>query len=79
MRRLLAFAVIHDCDDEQALRALGSCRRAMGPHGTLLPVEQVVPPGDTPGFRRDWERRYPNTPWDRAREAIRDAWEDATS
>ena len=32
-----------------------------------------------PEFRRDWEHRYPNTPWDRAREAIRDAWEDATS
>ncbi len=32
-----------------------------------------------PEFRRDWERRYPNTPWDRAREAIRDAWEDATT
>jgi uncharacterized protein (TIGR02271 family) len=32
-----------------------------------------------PEFRRDWEQRYPNTPWDRAREGIRDAWEDATS
>jgi hypothetical protein len=27
-------------------------------------------------FRRDWETRYPNTPWDRAGEAIRDAWEN---
>jgi uncharacterized protein (TIGR02271 family) len=31
-----------------------------------------------PDFRRGWEQRYPNTPWDRAREGIRDAWEDAT-
>jgi uncharacterized protein (TIGR02271 family) len=31
-----------------------------------------------PEFRRGWEQRYPNTPWDRAREGIRDAWEDAT-
>jgi uncharacterized protein (TIGR02271 family) len=26
--------------------------------------------------RSDWERRNPNTPWDRARDAIRDTWED---
>jgi uncharacterized protein (TIGR02271 family) len=31
-----------------------------------------------PDFRRDWEKRYPNTSWDRAREGIRDAWEDVT-
>jgi uncharacterized protein (TIGR02271 family) len=31
-----------------------------------------------PDFRRGWEQRSPNTPWDRAREGIRDAWEDAT-
>jgi uncharacterized protein (TIGR02271 family) len=31
-----------------------------------------------PDFRRGWEQRYPNTPWDRAREGIRDTWEDAT-
>jgi len=28
-----------------------------------------------PEFRRDWESRHPNTPWERAGEAIRDAWE----
>jgi hypothetical protein len=28
-----------------------------------------------PEFRRDWESRHPDTPWERAGEAIRDAWE----
>jgi len=32
-----------------------------------------------PEFRRDWVGRYPNAPWDHAREAVRDAWEDAAS
>jgi uncharacterized protein (TIGR02271 family) len=32
-----------------------------------------------PDVRRDWERRYPNTPWDRAKEGVRDAWEDVTN
>jgi uncharacterized protein (TIGR02271 family) len=26
--------------------------------------------------RSDWERRNPNTPWDRARDAVRETWED---
>lgn len=29
-----------------------------------------------PNVRRDWETRNPNTPWDRAKEGIRDAWEN---
>jgi uncharacterized protein (TIGR02271 family) len=32
-----------------------------------------------PQLRSDWERRYPNTPWDRARETVREAWEDVTT
>ena len=32
-----------------------------------------------PEVRQDWERRNPSTPWDRARERIRDTWEDTTS
>jgi hypothetical protein len=28
-----------------------------------------------PEVRRDWERGHPDTPWERAGEAIRDAWE----
>jgi uncharacterized protein (TIGR02271 family) len=31
-----------------------------------------------PDLRRDWERRNPNTPWDRARERIRETWDDKT-
>ena len=30
-----------------------------------------------PAFRRGWGKRYPNTPWNRASEGVRDAWEDA--
>ena len=29
--------------------------------------------------RQDWERRHPNTPWDRARERIRETWEETTT
>jgi uncharacterized protein (TIGR02271 family) len=32
-----------------------------------------------PSLRSDWERRYPNTPWDRARENIRETWEETTA
>lgn len=42
--------VIHDWDDEHATIVLANCRRAMGVHGKLLVVEEVVPPGDTPGY-----------------------------
>jgi len=31
-----------------------------------------------PSMRSDWERRYPNTPWDRARDSIRETWEEKT-
>jgi hypothetical protein len=42
--------VIHDWDDERSVAILENCRRAMGPHGTLLLVEEVIPPGDTPSY-----------------------------
>lgn len=32
-----------------------------------------------PDARRDWETRNPNTPWDRAKEGVREAWESATN
>jgi O-methyltransferase domain len=35
--------VIHDWDDEAAVRILTNCRRAMGQDGTLLLVEVVLP------------------------------------
>jgi hypothetical protein len=31
-----------------------------------------------PELRRDWSSRYPNTPWDKARESIRETWEEKT-
>ncbi len=31
-----------------------------------------------PDVQRDWARTHPNTPWDRASQAIRDTWERAT-
>ena len=40
--------IIHDWDDERALTILKNCRAAMGPNGTLLLAEAVIPPGDTP-------------------------------
>ena len=42
--------VIHDWDDERSVAILKTCRRAMGDGGTLLLVEEVIPPGDTPSF-----------------------------
>lgn len=35
--------MIHDWDDEAAVRILTNCRRAMGQDGTLLLVEVVLP------------------------------------
>jgi hypothetical protein len=42
--------VIHDWDDERATVALRNCRCVIDPSGTLLLVEEVIPPGDAPGF-----------------------------
>jgi hypothetical protein len=42
--------VVHDHDDEHATVALCNCRRVIDPHGTLLLVEEVIPPGDAPGY-----------------------------
>jgi O-methyltransferase domain len=37
--------IIHDWDDEAAIRILTNCRTAMGPAGKLLLVEVVIPEG----------------------------------
>jgi endonuclease I len=29
-----------------------------------------------PTFQRDWTQRNPGTPWERARDSIRDMWDD---
>jgi hypothetical protein len=42
--------VIHDWDDARATVALRNCRRVIEPSGTLLLVEEVMPPGDAPGY-----------------------------
>jgi SAM-dependent methyltransferase len=39
----LMSGVIHDWDDEHAVRILDNCRRAMAPNGKVLVVETVVP------------------------------------
>jgi SAM-dependent methyltransferase len=42
--------IIHDWDDDKALRILQSVRRAIGPNGRLLVVESVIPAGNEPFF-----------------------------
>ncbi len=40
--------VIHDWNDEDALRILKNCRRAIGAGGTLLLIEWVLKPSNEP-------------------------------
>jgi ubiquinone/menaquinone biosynthesis C-methylase UbiE len=42
--------VIHDWDDETAVKILSSCRRAMMPGAKLVLSELVIPPGNAPFF-----------------------------
>jgi SAM-dependent methyltransferase len=42
--------VLHDWDDDAALRILRNCRSAIAPGGRLLVVETILPPGDEPHF-----------------------------
>ncbi len=42
--------IIHDWNEDQCLTILGNCRQAMTPGSTLLIVEFVLPPGNTPHF-----------------------------
>lgn len=42
--------IIHDWDDEQAVRLLRRCRDALDPTDTILLVEELVPPGNTPAM-----------------------------
>lgn len=41
-------AVVHDWPDEESLKILRTCRAAMGEHGTLLLVEQLIGQGPDP-------------------------------
>ena len=40
--------IVHDWDDERAERLLTNCHRALTPGGTLLLVEMVIPPDNSP-------------------------------
>lgn len=40
--------VLHDWSDDDAVRILANCRRAMAPGGRVLVVETPVPPGNAP-------------------------------
>jgi len=44
--------IVHDWDDERALRILRNCRRAMREGGRLLLVEGVVPEGNEPAMAK---------------------------
>jgi hypothetical protein len=43
-------AIIHDWDDERSLAILNNCHRAMTPGATLILVDTVIPPGNTPSM-----------------------------
>jgi hypothetical protein len=40
--------VLHDWNDDQCVRLLENCRRAMNPGARLLAVDTVIPPGNDP-------------------------------
>ena len=42
--------IIHDWDDESAVKILDNCRKAMNPGGKILIVETVIPDGNEPNF-----------------------------
>jgi SAM-dependent methyltransferase len=44
--------IIHDWDDESAMRILQACHRALGPRGKVLIVDAVVPPGNAPHYSK---------------------------
>lgn len=46
----LLHRIIHDWDDERARTILANCRSVMPPHGRLLLLEAVVPPGNAPHY-----------------------------
>jgi len=46
----LLSGVIHDWDDDDAIKILEHCRRAMAPHGKVLVVESILPAGDGSAF-----------------------------
>ena len=47
--------IIHDWDDERALRILRNCHRSLADGGRLLLVEAVVPEGNGPSFSKQMD------------------------
>jgi hypothetical protein len=46
----LMSGVLHDWDDERAVRILENCRRAMAPNGKVLVIEMVLPSSNEPSL-----------------------------
>lgn len=44
--------IIHDWNDEQCIRILANCRKAMNKNGKVLVIEMVVPEGNTPSMAK---------------------------
>jgi len=44
--------VLHDWNDEQCMRILANCRKALRPGGKVLVMEAVLPPANEPDFAR---------------------------
>jgi SAM-dependent methyltransferase len=44
--------ILHDWNDEDSIRILRSCHRALPKHGRVLAVEAVVPPPGQPGYAK---------------------------
>lgn len=44
--------IIHDWDDESAIRILKNCRSQIAPNGRVIVVDSVVPEGDEPDFSK---------------------------
>ena len=42
--------ILHDWDDELAVKILSNCRAAMNKNGRVLVVDSVIPPGNEPGY-----------------------------
>jgi len=42
--------ILHDWCDDQALKILGNCRKAMRPGGKILIIENLIPKGNEPHF-----------------------------
>jgi hypothetical protein len=42
--------ILHDWDDERSVKILANCRAAMNEKGRVLVVDNVIPPGNDPGW-----------------------------